>query len=569
MNESEMSRARTDASEQVVNDPSRRKLIVAGPGTGKTYTFRRALEAAGGGGLALTFIRSLVRDLESELADVASVFTFHGFCKYLVHRIAISGITSSFDFYPPFPILVSQDLEFLGHIAISREDLEARLHDLALADGVIAEAINLGNYYNASSFIDLVYRVLRHLETNPQSIPSYPLVVVDEYQDFSRLETSFISLLAKRSPVLIAGDDDQALYTFKHASASYIRELALDPTFHRFELPFCSRCPRVIVDAVKRVVNKACSIGRLSGRLEREYVCFLPDKRMDSERHPSIIHAHCSVDSKKAPYVGKYVAEKISAIPDEEILESRSKRYPAALIIGPGNFVKPVQTFLSINGYPQAKFRESSEMAVDIVEGYARIARDPGSRLGWRIVMHGSSFQSSPEVVTTAMRENRELATLLPDDFRTRHLKIAGLVQRLMNDDELESDDEETLVLACARPLVDVRAALTPEDREPAAISGEDSEKPSIICTTLTGSKGLSGGHVFILGFNDGHFPRNPEAITDDEVCKLIVGLSRTRQECHLVSVGRYAGEQKRVSSFLDWIEPLTEYRNIDKFYWK
>jgi superfamily I DNA/RNA helicase len=36
--------------------------------------------------------------------------------------------------------------------------------------------------------------------------------------------------------VLIAGDDDQALYGFKHASANFIRALAEDPDFERFDL---------------------------------------------------------------------------------------------------------------------------------------------------------------------------------------------------------------------------------------------------------------------------------------------------------------------------------------------
>jgi hypothetical protein len=62
-----------------------------------------------------------------------------------------------------------------------------------------------------------VHRVLTHLADNEDAIPSYPLIVVDEYQDFSLLETSFLRLLAEKSKVLVAGDDDQALYAFKNA----------------------------------------------------------------------------------------------------------------------------------------------------------------------------------------------------------------------------------------------------------------------------------------------------------------------------------------------------------------
>jgi hypothetical protein len=35
-----------------------------------------------------------------------------------------------------------------------------------------------------------VYRVLRHFEHQDSAIPKNPMIVVDEYQDFSLLETS-------------------------------------------------------------------------------------------------------------------------------------------------------------------------------------------------------------------------------------------------------------------------------------------------------------------------------------------------------------------------------------------
>ena len=78
----EIVQKRTDATNAIIESAFEKKLIVAGPGTGKTFTFRRALEECGGRGLALTFIRNLVADLRAELEDIADVYTFHGFCKY-------------------------------------------------------------------------------------------------------------------------------------------------------------------------------------------------------------------------------------------------------------------------------------------------------------------------------------------------------------------------------------------------------------------------------------------------------------------------------------------------------
>src|ERR671919_463363 len=101
-----IAQARADASDAIVNSDSDKRLMVAGPGTGKTYTFKQALSKAivdsntAEKGLALTFIRNLVADLSEALSDVADVFTFHGFCKHQMHRHAVAGLQEGWDYYP-------------------------------------------------------------------------------------------------------------------------------------------------------------------------------------------------------------------------------------------------------------------------------------------------------------------------------------------------------------------------------------------------------------------------------------------------------------------------------------
>jgi superfamily I DNA/RNA helicase len=267
----EIAEERAAASEAIVNSDSEKRLIVAGPGTGKTHTFKQALAKAitdsssAEKGLALTFIRNLVEELSEALSDVADVFTFHGFCKHQMHRHPVAGLQEGWDYYPGLIEVMAADLELLGRKGIKKADIEQRLHDLDGKDGILGEALAVGNYYNAVSHTDLVHRVLTHLTENEDAIPSYPLIVVDEYQDFSLLETTFLALLATRSKVLIAGDDDQALYDFKNASSRYIRELYADDTYENFDLPYCSRCTAVIVDAVTDVVAAAKANGNLEG----------------------------------------------------------------------------------------------------------------------------------------------------------------------------------------------------------------------------------------------------------------------------------------------------------------
>jgi superfamily I DNA/RNA helicase len=323
---------RADALAAILASTAEKKLVVAGPGTGKTHTFREALLACGGRGLAITFIRNLVADLSEALGDVADVFTFHGFCKHQIHRHPVAGLREGWDYYPPLLDLIAIDLQLLGHTAATKNLIEERLHTLDEADGIIAAALELGEYYNAVSHTDLVYRALRHFQENDEEIPEYPLIVVDEYQDFSRLETTFIAPLSTKSPVLIAGDDDQALYAFKNASPEFIRELAEGGDYERFELPCCSRCPSVIVEAVNDAIAAAVANGNLVRRLDKTFSCYLPDKEADSEAHPSIIHAVCSVERSNAPYVGRYIAEQIAQLPIDDIHESRDAGDPTVLV---------------------------------------------------------------------------------------------------------------------------------------------------------------------------------------------------------------------------------------------
>jgi superfamily I DNA/RNA helicase len=94
----EMVQAQAAATATIVDSQAEKKLIVAGPGTGKTHTFKQALESVEAKGLALTFIRNLVSDLEGALGDLAEVFTFHGFCKRQMHVNSTEGLVGEFDY---------------------------------------------------------------------------------------------------------------------------------------------------------------------------------------------------------------------------------------------------------------------------------------------------------------------------------------------------------------------------------------------------------------------------------------------------------------------------------------
>jgi ATP-dependent DNA helicase UvrD/PcrA len=94
----------------IVDSTEKKKLIVAGAGTGKTYTFSKVIEKRkGGNNLAMTFIRRLVADMDGALHGNAEVRTFHAFCKKTLH-----GKHGAFELVSFLPDVVLKDAKLLN-----------------------------------------------------------------------------------------------------------------------------------------------------------------------------------------------------------------------------------------------------------------------------------------------------------------------------------------------------------------------------------------------------------------------------------------------------------------------
>lgn len=538
---------RQAATDKVIASESRRRVVVAGPGTGKTTLFQKAFEAVHDQGLALTFINALENDLRLKLPPTVDVSTFHGFCKGLLHR----SRGSDFAMYMPLLDLIASDLAATG-VKTTGEKIARAFHNLDESSGLIAETIRRADYYGAVSHDDVVYRTSKLLESKPERIPTFPLVVIDEFQDFNPLEIAFIKLIESKSPVLIAGDDDQALYSFKSADAKYLRSLANDGSYAKFELPFCSRCTEVMVAAVKDVIREAQNRKLLVGRIDKPFRCYLPDKQEDSKKHPFIIHAECSVHTPRAPLVGRYVVDEIGQIPPEDVKESHEEGYPTVLVVGPKPFPKAV--FEEVRKtYPDAELKVSDSPEIDLLDGYKLLAQRRDSRLGWRILLELDPCPQARKLIEDSYQQSKELLDLLPNDYVEGHLVFAGLIRQIQSERDLAQDERAALEKKLDGSFDQVVRNVQNKAEEP---KKTDRSIPSIVCTTLVGGKGLSAGYVFVAGFSDGAFPQDPNRISDSDVCKLVVALSRGRKECHLISCGGYAGRlwYKRPSCFIDWI---------------
>src|ERR671918_858173 len=131
----------------IVESDADKRVIVSGPGTGKTTTFRRVAKESARPVLVLSFMRRLVDDLTEDMEGLASVYTFHGYAYLQLRETSVQGITRSFKFYPPLLELVSSDLSWLAGLDVSPQAIQVAFNTLNESSSEVAQALASGDYY--------------------------------------------------------------------------------------------------------------------------------------------------------------------------------------------------------------------------------------------------------------------------------------------------------------------------------------------------------------------------------------------------------------------------------------
>ncbi|MHA1280351.1 MAG: UvrD-helicase domain-containing protein [Candidatus Helarchaeota archaeon] len=408
---------RAEYLQLILGSNSTRKIIISGPGTGKTYTFKQVfLNSGSNNNLALTFIRKLVNDMEDDFGNIAEVKTFHSFCKKLLHEKK-----GGFELFPFLKKLIEEDSEFLGYFFSNFSD-----HFQLLNEGSqqIPFYISRGDYYLAVCFDDSVYRVLRISETDPNFIPRYDQIVIDEYQDFNPLEVAFIDEIQKYNKVLITGDDDQAVYMLRNSSPEYIREKYQSGDYEIFELPFCSRCSKVVVEATSSFIQSVIDRGGFQFRINRKFVPYLEGNELTNSRYPNIVTAEIS----NIHGVGNFIKAAIDKIPDDEIREAYEEGYPCVLIVGKRQYLNPIYKKLS-KDYSRLDFTSSEESDYTLLDAYITISRKPESNIGWRIIASIMLGQEELQSVIERSLDSTPMIKLLPADIVELHRSILELLK--------------------------------------------------------------------------------------------------------------------------------------------
>jgi superfamily I DNA/RNA helicase len=525
--------ARQAHIDAILNSKSRKRIVVAGPGTGKTYLFKRVIEGKDNT-LTLSFVNALVDDLSLELCGLSEVRTLHGYAL----SVLATATKKDVSLFPKLSYVMKRDADVLRGVAVNFDKI---FHIRDDGNEHLPFYTERHRYYGFYGYTDVVYAAVKYLEARKDKVPTYDQVVVDEFQDFNLLEVSLIDALSEQSPVLIAGDDDQALYDFKSADARHIREChgGDGSPYEAFTLPFCSRCTRVIVEATNDVIASAKATGLLPGRIDKSYTYFDDKKKdIDSAKHPHI------------DYKQVYAAQIPWAIETEikSMAEAWRESFSILVIAATSTQCKNMVKALREKGFQNVSYVERDKPEPNLMDGLKLLSEDKESNLGWRVVAEVLMPEKAFVALLKTSDTSKPFVEYIPAGIKGRANELLKALRNLKND---KLDEESTLAL-CKElgldPVKQGREELLDEMDTQQKFGGATRKLP-IKVTTVQSSKGLAADLVFVTYFDDQYFIREKDNISDQDACNLIVAMTRARKKLMLIS------SAKKDPTFLSWID--------------
>ncbi len=259
------------AQRDAVNTTEGPLLVLAGAGSGKTrvLTYRiahivRDLGASPHEILAITFTNKAAGEMKSRLGDLVGpavramwVMTFHAFCVRMLRLDAeklgydrnftiydeddrkrmISAVMNELEIDPKkMPIngisarISSAKSELIGAREYAEQAVTPPDKVAARVYALYQQRMRIAN---AMDFDDLLIEGHRLLAENDDVLAAYQerfrFVLVDEYQDTNHAQYRIVNLLAaRRRNLMVVGDDDQSIYSWRGADIRNILEFERD-----------------------------------------------------------------------------------------------------------------------------------------------------------------------------------------------------------------------------------------------------------------------------------------------------------------------------------------------------
>ncbi len=587
--------------------PSSSARLLAGPGTGKSFTsvaYLQRLTAADPNLRVgyITFTRAAVAEFakkidEGGLAVVPK--TMHGFSLGVLLQNRASGI--------PYPLRILDSWETKN---IARPDIAAQLRANGHSD-VTPKVVGELERELAAGFESLDQAPLPLAQSSPALVNAYKgvwrahraqygyvllnelshhagqvladideadagidLLIVDEYQDLNQAEQKVLKEIARRRiPIIAVGDDDQSIYSWRNAAPDGIRNfLATFTTEHDYPLTVSMRCGGLALEAASNLIELD------PGRQRR------PRLTPSAIANPTDFHyLKFRSNIGEAKGVARVVAAKIAeGVPPNDIAILVRSSLPA--------WVHSLRPEFEAAGIPIAEAGDAaaiiSRPAVRKAIAMAQILVNPVDAVAWRALLKvtpgiGPSFVG--RILATDYPGNfaEKLTSSYIDGFPAgAGSKAASSLMDEISDWLIRTDleavelgengwgewlidqvgeenfaDEEKVLLRAVGAQIGVGESLSRflAELEPMAKEIVSGAMAGVRIMTMAQSKGLTLNTVVVMGVEDGNIPA-PRGHNDEELRLLYVALTRATHMTVVTYTSRRKGPTARVGRTNVWV---------------
>ena len=265
-------------------------LVIAGAGSGKTRTITYRIANMLDKGipqsaiLALTFTNKAAREMADRVKELVgrklpmlTVSTFHAFgVRVLRESISHLGYKENFSIYDQADkmALIKETARSLkiDPAVLNLYDLANLFSDIKTGRArwdadtgqyspIYDEYNDLLKLYNAVDFDDLIVLPIKLFKEKPEVLEKYRkryrYIMVDEFQDTSKIQYDLVYLLAKESRnICVVGDDDQSIYSWRGANYENIVQFEKDfPEVKEIKLEQNYRSTGTILDAANSIIS--------------------------------------------------------------------------------------------------------------------------------------------------------------------------------------------------------------------------------------------------------------------------------------------------------------------------
>jgi superfamily I DNA/RNA helicase len=481
------------------------KLLLAGPGTGKTSRVKGIVEddfADAQRILILSFTNATVRDLTASFADCPDVdcYTLHSYALKINH--------------------------LRDHHVLDNNYEAACLKDLA--GSLDVDLRFLCRQLQCITFDAMILECLEFLKNNPaygrEQIGKLDLLVVDEYQDLNPTERDLIEAIAGYADAtIVLGDDDQSIYGFKDADPDGIIQLYERADVEKLAHDnLCHRCPDAVLDcAMKLIVHN-------KNRIEKPW--------RKTQKPGDCVRRQFLTQAETNEYIVSEIEKARGADPSTTFL-----------ILSPVRFY--VDDLVALLGERGIEYVDFWTPAVDM-EDYMRI--------WWLRAIFSQRkllnliFLSKQLTPHYRKKLKRILSDALQRDFdhnlvlrSITHMYNTDLVAYIEDPPTLAQFAEEQpafteLLQRLDEADLDNTLECLLKDMNPA----KEFERDLVNVMSIHKSKGLQADVVFITGLVDGILPNRARGIDTLEAQRrlLYVGVTRACRSLHLLSSVEWDG---------------------------